>query len=274
MKGFDRQDNLAIIIFSKNEIRNITSCIQSCENFPNVFVIDSSSTDGTQEAAKILNATVIDFQWNGTYPRKKQWSVDYFVGFEWLLLLDADERLTTNFMDEVFTIISNAKLAAAKTVIEYSFLGKTLKYGHRVTKVNLVRRKECFFPDLESNLMGNGDIEMHYQPIIKGRTVKLKNRILHEDEDPLVSWIRRHVLYAELEAELNLDLERRRKTLAQRSLGGKIFARFPLKPLLFFLYSYFIRLGFLDSKPGFLYSFYLSWYYSLIAAIESDKKRV
>lgn len=274
MKKYINQDNLAIIIFSKNEIQNIASCIQSCENFPNIFVIDSSSTDGTQETARMLNATVIDFQWNGSYPRKKQWSVEYIVGFEWLLLLDADERLTRDFMDEVSTIVATSNLAAAKTVIEYRFLGKTLKYGYKVTKVNLVRRKNCYFPDLESNLPGNGDIEMHYQPIITGRIVKLRNQIVHDDEDPLVSWVRRHVLYAELEAELNLDPERRKKTIAQRSLGGKIFARFPLKPLLFFLYSYFIRLGFLDRKPGLLYSLYLSWYYSLIAAIESDKKRV
>ena len=273
MKEIVSQDNLAIIIFSKNEKRNIASCIQSCENFPNIFVVDSSSTDGTQEIATTLNATVIDFQWNGAYPRKKQWSIEHFVGFEWLLLLDADERLTHAFMDEAFTIMAKTKIAAAKTVIEYRFLGKTLKYGHRVTKVNLVRRKSCYFPDLESDLPGNGDIEMHYQPIVNGELVKLRNRIVHDDEDPLVSWIRRHVLYAELEAELNFDLERRKKTLARRSLGGKIFANFPLKPLLFFLYSYFLRLGFLDRKPGLIYSFYLSWYYSLITEIQNDKKR-
>jgi glycosyltransferase involved in cell wall biosynthesis len=268
------ENQLAIIIFSKNEIRNISSCINSCRLFPHIFVVDSCSTDGTQEVAKSLGATVIDFRWNGGYPRKKQWSIEHFGNFEWLLLLDADERVTSDYLKEVSATISNPSLGAAKSEITYRFLGRTLKFGHKVTKVNLLRRKNCHFPDLESDSPGNGDIEMHYQPIVQGRIAKLRNRIVHDDEDPLVSWVRRHVLYAELEAALNRDRERRNRTFSMRSPGGKIFARLPFKPIIFFVYSYFLRLGFLDLKQGFYYSFYLSWYYSLIVAIKMDKSRV
>lgn len=268
------ENQLAIIIFTKNEFRNIANCINSCQRFSRIFVVDSASSDGTQDIAKSLGATVINFQWNGQYPRKKQWSIEYFVDFEWLLLLDADERATDEYLREVSAIISNPKLGAAKTEITYRFLGRTLKFGHRVTKVNLVRRKNCYFPNLESNFPGNGDIEMHYQPIVRGRIAKLQNRILHDDQDPLVSWVRRHVLYAELEAELDRDRERRNQTLAMRSTGGKIFARLPFKPIIFFIYSYFLRFGFLDLRPGLLYSFYLSWYYSLIAAIRMENRHV
>ena len=113
---------------------------------------------------------------------------------------------------------------------------------------------------------------MNYQPTVRGKTLNLRNKILHDDQDPLVSWVRRHVLYAELEAEMYLDRERMRNTLGHRSLGGRIFGHTPFKPLAFFTYSYFIRLGFLDRRPGLLYSFYLAWYYSLINAIKIDKR--
>lgn len=268
------ENQLAIIIFSKNEIRNIAKCIDSCQRFPNIFVVDSDSSDGTQDVAKSLGAKVIDFQWNGQYPRKKQWSIEHFASFEWLLLLDADERVTENYLREVFAVLSIPNLGAAKTQFTYKFLGRNLRFGHKVTKVNLVKSKKCYFPNLESNLPGNGDIEMHYQPIVQGRIVKLRNRIVHDDQDPLVSWVRRHVLYAELEATLNCDRERRNQTFAMRSLGGRIFARIPFKPIVFFIYSYFLRFGFLDFRPGLLYSLYLSWYYSLISAIKLDTKHV
>ncbi len=263
---------LAIVIFSKNEAKNISDCVSSCDSEWDIFVVDSSSTDGTQTIAKSLGATVVDFKWNGSYPRKKQWTIEFFKDYEWLLLLDADERITKEYLNEVSEIIAKPNVAAGKTKIIYRFLGKTLKYGHKVTKVNLLRRNMCAFPDLESSLAGNGDIEMHYQPNVSGKTLNLSTKILHDDRDPLVSWVRRHVLYAELEAEMYLDQERTRNTLGNRSLGGRIFGRTPFKPFVFFTYSYFFRLGFLDRRPGFLYSFYLSWYYSLISAIKIDKK--
>src|SRR5437870_3272758 len=82
---------VTVIVPTKNEENNIRECLASVQGFAEVFVVDSSSGDQTAALASASGASVIDFKWNGDYPRKKQWALENLeISNQWVLLLDAD----------------------------------------------------------------------------------------------------------------------------------------------------------------------------------------
>jgi glycosyltransferase involved in cell wall biosynthesis len=86
---------LSVIIPVKNEALNLSACLTVIAGWADeIIVADSNSTDGTQEIAKQFGATVIQFNYEGGWPKKRQWVLDtYPIRNEWVLLLDADEIL-------------------------------------------------------------------------------------------------------------------------------------------------------------------------------------
>ena len=196
------KNEIAVVIFTKNEEINLSQCLKSVKNFENIYVIDSQSTDGTTEIAKTFGVEVIQFNWDGKYPRKKQWTLKKFVNYEWVLMLDADERITPSVEYEIREILNKRKYAAAEFPLEYHFCGKKLKFGHSVKKRILLKPQLCRFPDVEVEGIGNGDIEFHYQPEVDGDTFNAKSKIIHDEQDPFIVWVKRHVLYAEIESKL------------------------------------------------------------------------
>ena len=127
-----------------------------------------------------------------------------------------------------------------------------------------MRRDSCHYPDLEGSSRGLGDVELHYQPICTGKIKMLGNLLTHNDVDPIPSWLRRHILYAELESDLQRDKKRYQETLNHRTTSGKISGHVPFKPQIFFIYSYLLKLGFLDGRRGYYYAYYYSWYFKTI----------
>ena len=93
---------VSAVIFTKNEESNIQQCIASLEGFSEIVVIDSVSTDSTKYLAKQAGAKVIDFVWNGKYPKKRQWCLDE-VDYQnkWILFIDADERVPQSLKSEL-----------------------------------------------------------------------------------------------------------------------------------------------------------------------------
>jgi glycosyltransferase involved in cell wall biosynthesis len=84
----------SVIVLTKNEEQNIRKCLNSVAAFDQVFVVDSSSTDKTCEIAQELGASVVQFNWNGKYPKKKGWSLENLpFRHDWILYVDADEEL-------------------------------------------------------------------------------------------------------------------------------------------------------------------------------------
>src|SRR5471032_1901494 len=86
---------ISILIPAKNERANLRACLESARFAAEVVVVDSGSTDGTREIAAEFGATVVDFQWDGRLPKKKNWALANFPWrHEWVFILDADERIT------------------------------------------------------------------------------------------------------------------------------------------------------------------------------------
>nr|WP_246377287.1 glycosyltransferase family 2 protein [Nocardioides ginsengisegetis] len=255
---------------TKNEERAIARCVAAASFCDQILVVDSHSTDCTVEIAEAAGATVLAFTWNGYYPKKKQWGMQHeAVRNDWVLHLDADEVVSGALAKEITAAVTNtdAGVVAYEARLAYFFAGRLLKHGHQVRKRILLDRRYVRFPEIDDlDAPGITEVEGHYQPVASGPVQTLTEQLLHDDPDPLSTWIERHNKYAGWEAHLRTHDEVRTRVRRARSLQGRIFDRLPGKPLGLFLYSFLVRLGFLDGRAGFDYAYAMAWYQWLINA--------
>lgn len=256
---------VTVVILTKNEERALPSCLDSVSDFDEVFVVDSNSDDATAAIAASRSVKVIEFDWDGGYPKKKQWALENVPARnEWVLLLDADEQPTSGLVSEIRRFMASADrttVGALDIPLLYEWQGRKLRWGHRVVKRSLLHRARCAFPvvdDLDVATMG--EVEGHYQPQTTFPVRRAKARLLHRDPDPVAQWFARHNRYSDWEAHLRVS-HVASSVAEARSRQGRAFSRVPGKPLVFFLYSYFLRAGFLDGQAGFDYALAQSFYY-------------
>lgn len=258
---------VTVLIQTKNEALGILECLDTLREFGEVIVVDSASTDATVSLASAWGAKVINFEWNGQYPQKKQWQLQEIeTKYEWVLMLDADEYPTPELKQEILgTISGKTDYVAFDIPIAYFFSGRELRHGHTVIKRSLLLRNQNRFEDHDLlNLPGMGEVEAHYQPIAAGKAGKLKSQLVHDDQDPVRTWFDRHNRYSDWEAHIRMNDSVRSAVRESKSKQGRLFDRIPFKPFLFFGYSYLFRRGFLDGRAGLDYALALSFYYWMI----------
>lgn len=262
----DRKIPVTAVVLTKNEELVIERTLRSLSHFDQVIVVDSHSADETRAISIACGAEVVDFSWNRHYPKKKQWSLQHdTVRNDWVLFVDADEYPTPELVRSISTEMANSRCehyGAYDLKLRYSFAGRSLKHGHRVVKRALVHRHRSRFPEVDDlNVSTMWEVEGHYQPIVQGAVGALAGNLCHEDVDPLYDYFSRHNRYSDWEAHLLVNKTLQRQVRGVRSAGGRLFDRVPFKPIAFFLYSYLVRCGFLDGRPGFDYAVALSFYY-------------
>src|SRR4051794_17331095 len=96
-------EDISVVILARNEELAIQECIDSVRNLDaDIVVIDSASRDDTVTLAQQAGARVVQFAWNGRYPKKKEWALrNSGLSTDWVLLLDADERATPALLEEL-----------------------------------------------------------------------------------------------------------------------------------------------------------------------------
>jgi glycosyltransferase involved in cell wall biosynthesis len=252
---------VSVVIISKNEERAIERCVRSVRDYAEVFVVDSHSTDRTKELAEAAGATVVPFTWDGRYPKKKQWALEHLpLTHDWVLYLDGDEYVRHDFDGEVRRLVAAPDATAYDVPLDYVFLGRELKHGHKVFKRVLFNRHKCRWRELDDLSVENPfEMELHVQPEVDGTIGRTTTTISHDDLEPLAHWFDRHNRYSDWEAVLRLDPDN--TAAVERTTRGKVWARVPAKPLIFFLYSYLLRSGFRDGYAGLQYALANSFYY-------------
>lgn len=262
---------VTVLVQTKDEAAGIRRCLEALGDFDEVVVVDSLSEDGTADIARACGARVVDFAWDGRYPKKKQWQLEHVeTRNEWVLMLDADETPTPELVAELRTA-DLGPYAAIDLRLDYVFAGRTLRHGHRVVKRSLVRRGRVAFPVVDDlGVIGGNEVEGHYQPRALGEVGRLRGRLRHDDVDPVRTWFERHNRYSDWEATLRL---RDGTVRDAKSPQGRRFQRMPFKPLVFFGYSYVARGGFLDGRAGFDYAVALAMYYWQIGVKERELRR-
>lgn len=267
---------IEILIPTLNEAAVIRDTVENALKVGPVFVLDSNSTDGTQEIARAAGATVVEHAFEG-YARQKNWGLDNlpFKG-EWVFILDADERITPVLREELERVIDDPRAADGYFVNRVViFMGRAIRHGGLYPSWNLrfFRRGKCRYEDRS----------VHEHMVCDGPTEYLKNEMLHIRSESIHEWIRKHIRYADLESDewvkLNFGQEAGasaerlfRKTLKYRQyLRREIWPRTPLKPILRFMYMYLLRLGFLDRRAGLHMATMMMAYEYMIELLYRDK---
>ena len=258
---------VTVLILSKNEELAIAECIQSVCDFEQIIVVDSNSVDNTVQISKRLGAEVVNFNWNNLYPKKKQWALELEqIKYDWVLFLDSDERVSPELSKEIshfLTSTEEAETTAIEIPLLYYFAGKPLRWGLQMYKRSLINRNFCKFPEIDDLSVTNmWEVEGHYQPIpSEGCTDRFTSFIEHKDPDSLFHYFARHNKYSDWEAFLLCNERARKQVGIARTSQGRLFSSIPLKPVLIFLYSYFLKLGLLDGRAGFDFAISRSFYY-------------
>jgi glycosyltransferase involved in cell wall biosynthesis len=256
---------LSVIIPVRNEAHNLRRCLESLKSVGEVYVIDSKSADDTVAIAQSHGAKVVQFHYAGGWPKKRQWAMDTLpLAYDWTLLLDADEVLTSELADEIQKAIEDPHTNGYFIALQMYFLGRRLRHSAAsFWKLSLFRkglgRFECRLQDQDASM---ADMEVHEHVVVTGATRKLTHPLIHHNVESLSRYIQKHDEYSNWEARVWLDGNRSQEDI-QPSLWGtqaqrrrwlrRHFFGLPGSPLLFFFYKYVLSLGFLDGVPGLIY---------------------
>lgn len=267
---------VSVLIPAKNEESNLPACLESVARADEVFVVDSQSSDRSIEISTNYGANVVQFYFNGRWPKKKNWSLDNLpFRNQWVLIVDCDERITPELWDEIATVIQDPDYNGYYLNRRVFFLGQWIRYGGKYPDWNLrlFKHKSGRYENLNTEDIPNtGDNEVHEHVILDGKVGYLKNDMLHIDFRDIYHWLERHNRYSNWEARVYYNIltgNDESGTIGANLFGDavqrkrflkKIWVKLPFKPLLRFILFYFIRLGFLDGKAGYIYGRLLSQY--------------
>jgi len=256
---------VSVIIPARNEAHNLPRCLESLAAVGEIYLIDSQSTDDTARIAESYGAKVVQFHYRGGWPKKRQWAMDTLpLTHDWILLLDADEVLTPELAAEIRSAIDNPQFDGCYIALEMYFLGRRLRHsGASFWKLSLFRkglgRFECRLQDQTTSM---ADMEVHEHVIVNGQTRRLQHPLVHHNVESLDRYIQKHNEYSNWEARVWLNGNKNEDEIRPSLWGTQAgrrrwlrrhFLELPGSPVLFSLYKYFVRLGFLDGVPGLIY---------------------
>lgn len=262
--------SVSVLIPVRNEIRNIQSCLESVAWSDDIVVVDSGSQDGTVEVARRFGARVVDFQWNREFPKKKNWALEK-VNFrhEWVLIIDADERLTPALSAEIQRAVAAPEADGYFINRRFMFMGQWIRNcGYYPSwNMRLFRHRLGRYERLHSADTDSGDNEVHEHVELTGRTAHLQNDMLHFAYPDISTWIEKHNRYSNWEARVETEGANCRNGrprigvyLSARRRIRELSRKLPFRPALRFLYSYVWKRGFLDGSAGYIFCRLLATY--------------
>ena len=298
--------HLSVVLITHNEEFNLGRTLESVKPLVRngqgeIIVVDSGSTDHTVDIAKSFGAKVFVEPWKG-YSAQKNSAIEKAAG-DWILSLDADEELDTDASRVIFSLTSEIdgasdselgslvtgssgdSLDTVEMVMafeEATESGKTtLRDAAQASGIWIARKNEFlgqwiehggFWPDPKLRLFRRGrgrfeDRAVHETVIVNGPTAKLKHgAILHHCYPTLSDYINHMNRYSSLGAEM---------AVAEGRTGFSVI-NIGVRPLVTFLYNYFVRLGFLDGRKGLLlhlyHAVYVSWKYAKVWELTHSRK--
>jgi glycosyltransferase involved in cell wall biosynthesis len=260
---------ISVLILTRNEEADLPGCLQSVPWCDDVHVFDSHSTDRTVEIATRAGAKVTQREFDNFAAQRNAALEQCAFRHRWVLILDADERIPRELAAEMHLFVGEAPdHVAAGRLRRRDFLYDTwLKHAQLSPYyIRLVRR-------------GRARYEREVNEVIKvdGEIVQLHEPFDHYPfSKRMTHWVTKHNLYSSMEAEEALKSNRGlsafsvRRAFFERDFNERrvhqkaMFYRMPFRPLVRFLYSYFVRFGILDGKAGLTYALLQGFYEYLI----------
>ena len=274
------ESNISVFIPTKNEIIHIERSVRSALKLsPYVFVVDSSSTDGTVEKAESLGAKVFQYKWTASsnFSKKINWALENLpIETTWVIRLDADEYFLDNTIQRLPKELEklDPKINAVTLNRRIHFQGRWMKHSGlypqpmvRVTRLRFAKYEPRWL-DEHVNVDGN----------------TIVNLSLDFVDDSLISisqWVKKHDNYSALEAIelLHQEIGIFQRIATNDSIGKyaekakkekSTYSKMPpyWRAFLYFFYRHFIKLGFLDGYRGFLWNFLQGWWYRILVDVK------
>lgn len=252
---------VSILIIAFNEEENIRQVLESVIKLSDdVFIVDSNSTDKTQEICKEYESRGVKIVQHPfeNYAAQRNWALQNLSWQnEWVFWIDADEYLSDDLVRELRELFSGGEPECDFYYVKrrFIFLGKWLKHSasYPTWLIRLFRIKDArFFRPINE------------QVIIDGKPGYLKTDLMHDDRKGLSAWIAKHNRYSSMEAVEYIKvlkgvsgdndfLKHGSRPDVKRQRRLRLFMKMPFRPLIMFLYLYVFKKGFLDGRPGFIY---------------------
>ena len=255
---------VSILIPIKNEQANLPRCLDSVAWADEIFVVDSASTDKSIAIAEQHGAKVVQFKFNGTWPKKKNWSLENLpFKHDWVFILDADEVMPPGSAEEFREIVSEKDHPVAGYWINrrFHFMGKWLKHAYYPNwNLRLFRHKLGRYEQLTNAETGSGDNEVHEHIIVQGETGRLRSEMDHYAFPSVDVFVEKHNRYSNWEAAVAVEKQEKGTNRLQHDAVKKrrrlkeIAQKLPFRPWLRFLYVYLWQKGFLDGREGFYFA--------------------
>jgi glycosyltransferase involved in cell wall biosynthesis len=261
------------MVFTLNEELHLPTCLAALAWCDDVIVVDSFSTDRTREICERCGARFFQNLFTG-FGDQRNWALaNTQPKYPWVLILDADERVTPELVQEFGKRLpaTPADVGAYRIRRRFYLWGRWLKYSslYPTWVVRLVHRDRIKY-------INRGHAETQE---VQGRIADLDNDLIDENLKGIDEWFERQNRYSSKDAEYEIVRDRSNvrwhgifssDSLIRRATLKQIAARLPFRPLLYFIYSYFMRLGFLDGRDGLQFCLMKASYQRMVVTKKYD----
>lgn len=276
--------SLSVIILTYNEEKHIERCINSIKAIANnIIVVDSFSNDNTIKIAEKLGAIIYQNKWPNNHSKQVNWALgNCLINTKWVMRLDADEVVSPELVDEIKRELS-AETEVKGFILNrgHIFLGRKMLHGGNYP-TQLLRIWEHGFGYCEDKLM-----DEHIVLTGTYGTKTLENSFWDHNLNNMFWWTEKHNSYSTKEAIMQLSYKYKflsvnssntnRQSNIKRFIKHNIYEKFPksLRSLIYFLYRYVLRGGFLDGFQGLVWNFLQGFWYRFLVDVkvyEIEKK--
>lgn len=236
---------ITAVVLTKNEEKNIIDCLESLKWCDEILLIDDNSDDNTRELAKRTNVEIIREELNGNFSLQRNIGLEKAKS-DWVLFVDADERITDSLRYEIQTVISDPlnPYDGFKIKRKDIIWGKELKHGETA---------DLEFLRLAKKSVGKWQGMVHERWRVKGKVGKLNNALLHFP----------HPTIKEFLTEINVYTDIRSRELYEKGVKANALSII-VYPKVKFVLNYFIKRGFLDGLEGLVFALIMSFHSFLV----------
>lgn len=266
---------VSVMIFTLNEEIHLPSCFDSLAWCEDVVVIDSFSTDRTKQICHERGVRFFQHAFEG-FGSQRNWALENVeTRHSWILILDADERVPPELAEELGAkaVRNPAGVGAYRLRRRFYMWGRWLKYSalYPTWVVRFIHKDRVRY-------LNRGHAETQD---VQGDLLDLEHDLIDENMKGVDEWLERQNQYARREAEYELELEGRPVNwhslfgdpLERRAAVKRVGQRMPLRPLMYFLYSYLWRRGFLEGRDGFMFCYMRALYQAMVQIKKYDVRR-
>jgi len=265
------------MILTLDEETHLPACLEHLRWCDDVIVVDSYSTDRTEQICREGGARFFQHGFEG-FGAQRNWALENAAPkYDWILILDADERVPAELAEELSGISEACPqgVGAYRVRRRFYMWGRWLKYSslYPTWVVRFIHKDRVRYRN-----RGHAETQE-----VEGRVDDLRHDLIDENLKGLDEWFERQNRYSSKDAEYELLQEGKaihagdifsRDPLVRRAALKRVAYRLPARPLIYFLYSYFWRLGFLDGRDGLVFCLMKAMYQQMVAIKKYDVRRL